>query len=254
MDIINTEKFEVQTLLSKIDCDDFYSAIESFDPSFLISRGHGLKTLGVASYLDVPHPTAIKFYNAADGTLSSYIKKAAQVNPLLINHFEKIYETLCDFFSQRFNVKCCLHKIAGIPGFHIYENHPSFSYQSSHVPHFDKQYEMLYPLFLTKSAQVDYMGKTISFTLPIKLPGCQSGIRFWDLHYQDVQEKNSAKLITDLSEMKPYILQYSVGDLVYHSGHFLHQIKAWSTIINDVPRVTLQGHGLFYNNQLHLYW
>jgi hypothetical protein len=256
LDTLKINKFEAKSLLTENSCNNIYSIIESINPAFLVSRGLGLETLGGASYLDIPHPTARKYYNAnaTGGNLSSYIIKANQENPLLLNNFAKLYEIICDFFSKQFKVKCSLHQIAAVPGFHIHANHPSYSSQSSHIPHFDAQYEMLYPLFADSSKQISFMGKTISFTLPIKLPGCQSGIRFWDLHYQDVLNKNTSTITSELLKMKPYTLQYQVGDIVFHSGHYLHQIKAWTTNIKDSPRVTLQGHGLFHNDQLYLYW
>jgi len=246
--------FEVSALLSQSECEQIYSSMNSFDVHSFADRMPGLSTLGYSSYLDIEHPISSKYYGSTGGTLSSYLAKASKLNPLLKEAFKDLYGTICDFFSRRFNAECRLHELAAPPGFHIYKNHPSFASQSSHVPHFDGQYEMLLPIFSENLNREDCLKRTLSFTLPITLPSCYSGIRYWEFDYKEITSSKRESIITKLSTLKPSNLLYEPGVIVYHSGHLLHQIKAWSAQPIDTPRITLQGHGLLINDLLYLYW
>lgn len=253
--LLDITTFEVASLFSEDSCKNIDTTIACIDPSLLFSRGPGLDTFGCAAYLDVPHPKATKYYTGtSSGSLSTYFLNSRKLNPLLKSLFPDIYNTICGFFAERFRVQCRLHEIAAVPGFHIYANNQLFRYQASHIPHFDSQYEMLIPLFAPGSNPLDFYRKTLSFTLPVSLPGCESGIRFWDIHYLDTLSTDKASTIGKLTSMKPHTLQYKVGQLVYHSGHLLHQIKAWSANPIDPLRITMQGHGVFVDDQLFLYW
>ena len=247
-------KFEVASLLSENECKRIYSSINLLDMKCFVDRMAGLSTLGYSSYLDIEHPIASKYYGPTGGTLSSYLAKANQLNPFLRETFKELYSTISDFFSKRFNVECRPHELAALPGFHLYSNHHSFSSQTSHIPHFDGQYEMLLPIFSSELSRDKCFNKTLSFTLPISLPSCYSGIRFWEFHYKDVVNSKDGSLAAKLSTLKPNELRYEIGTIVYHSGHLLHQIKAWSAKQLDAPRVTLQGHGLLVDDILYLYW
>jgi hypothetical protein len=248
------ELFKEFSLLSIDDCDNIYEVIRSLPDSCFINRMRGMKTLGLSSYLDVGHRKTSKLVRNSCRDLSSYISGSNASNAVLKSLFHDLYKRLCVFFSGRFNVTCRLHDVAAAPGFHIYYNFPEFIAQSAHVPHFDLQYEDMIELLAPGLDGADVMGRTISFTLPIMLPNCESGLRIWDFHYRDVLSDDKKSLVARLSTLSPSTIKYAAGRIVYHSGHVLHQIKAWRASQEDKPRVTLQGHGLFIQDCLYLYW
>jgi hypothetical protein len=253
-DLASDELFKESSLLSPHDCDNIYEVISSLPDSCFINRMRGMKTLGLSSYLDVGHRETSKLLPHSCGELSSYISGSNASNILLKSLFDDLYKRLCIFFSDIFNISCQLHDIAAAPGFHIYYNFPEFISQSTHVPHFDLQYQDMIGLLAPGLDRADVMGRTISFTLPISLPNYESGLRIWDFHYREVLSNGKESLVDRLSNLSPSIIKYEAGRIVYHSGHVLHQIKAWRASQEDKPRITLQGHGLLIQDCLYLYW
>ena len=251
---MKVDQVEVGDLLSPADCNKIVDCINSQSPSNFIHRRPGLHTFGAASYLDIKNTKTAKYYQYEAGTLTSYLALAREHNPSLISLFSGIYSYIEYFFSLRFNIKCYVHRLAAVPGFHLYDNHLDFVKQNNHIPHFDCQYEGILPLFSCGMTSSSLIGKTISFTIPISLPSCQGGMRVWDFHYKDIASNDKSDKMTKLATMTPKNIKYKVGNIVYHSGHILHQILAWSALPGDAMRITLQGHGLLFEETLYLYW
>lgn len=248
-----SRKIDTVRLITSSQCQTITSSVTSLNHLF-IDRNIGFSTLGVSSYLDINHPVSSRYWGSSPGSIESYLASAKTLNPTLDNFFISLYNLVCRFFSSRFQVECILHPTCARPGFHHYNNHPSNSRQISHIPHFDGQYEQLLPMFSGSLTPYECIHNTLSFTLPICLPACGSGLKYWEFHYEDTLNISRDTCIGRLSSIKPRELIYEVGDLVYHSGHLLHQIKAWPARSSDSPRITLQGHGLLFNNILYLYW
>jgi hypothetical protein len=248
------DQVEVSEILSSADCRRIVDCINSQGSSSFIYRRPGLHTFGAASYLDIKNRISAKYYKCNAGTLTSYLALAGRHNPSLVSLFSGLYTYIEDFFSQRFNVNCNIHSLTAVPGFHLYENHFDFARQSSHIPHFDGQYQGILPLFPHTMNSLTLLKNTISFTIPVSLPSCQGGMRIWDYHYKDIASNDKCDTVAKLSSMKPNYIKYKIGSIVYHSGNLLHQILAWSALPDDPMRITLQGHGILFEGTLYLYW
>jgi hypothetical protein len=49
-------------------------------------------------------------------------------------------------------------------------------------------------------------------------------------------------------------IPYTVGRVVVHSGHLLHQAAGVTKVAVTDERITLQGHGVFADGAWRLYW
>jgi hypothetical protein len=100
--------------------------------------------------------------------------------------------------------------------------------------------------------------RTISFTLPIKLPKRGGGLNVWDVNYQEFVNAGDRGLINQVEEMQSLSLQtfypYQVGNLVIHGGHSLHQIAPVDRVYPTDERIALQGHGIYIGDRWYLYW
>lgn len=252
--MLTINNFRRKELLQKKETCTITQSLLSLPEKIFIPRLEGMKTLGAASYLDIKNKNSAKYWASNGNDINYYLELAKKFNPILKNSYFKLYEKLCNFFSNEFNVECKLHEKAALPGFHIYDNRENFSSQNAHIPHFDGQYEELGELFNTNRKSTDYNQRTLSFTLPISLPNTKCGMRTWDFHYNETQNKNKEEIKNKLKRIKPQLIDYKTGTMVYHSGKSLHQIKSWSAMKNEKPRITLQGHGILIDNELYLYW
>lgn len=258
--MLNINGFITKKLLEIHESEKFSEMMTSMPDSFFCGRIDGMKTLGAASYIDIKNEHSSKYWVGSGKDIEYYLDKAKVYNPILLTFFQDLYCKLCKFFEKEFKVKCILHDIAAIPGFHIYDNLYKFSNQQNHIPHFDGQYEGLASLFGLQINERDlienFLHKTLSFTIPISLPNNTCGLRVWDYHYLDTLEDDKEKAKQKLRTANQRIINYKIGHIVYHSGNYLHQIKSWSCTENEIGRrrITLQGHGLLNNDFLYLYW
>ena len=247
-------------LIAEETANKIVDELEAVPSEFFCSRFKGMKTLGAASYLDIRNARSSKYYATTGGDIKYYLEKAAKYNPILLKLCQHIYAKLCVYFEKEFNIKCKLHNKAALPGLHIYENLDHFKQQKNHIPHFDGQYEDLLPLFgIDNHNNVDtrkHLKKTLSYTLPISLPSESCGLRVWNFDYLDTLNEDKEEVKKKLKATRPREINYKIGELVYHSGNNLHQIKSWSYVEGKEKhkRVTLQGHGYVSNNSLYLYW
>jgi hypothetical protein len=192
-------------------------------------------TLGAASYMDAAMGRAL------------YIQRAAQYNPILQEHFGWALERVRECISRAIGLSAEWHPGAALPGFHIYSAHPEFTRPIASI-HFDKQYELL-----------DWQGLSepdfahpLSFTLAFVLPLSGGGLNVWDADCRFVPPQ--MKISELISNRAPAYHRYTPGELVLHSGNFLHQIAPTNRFDPEDRRITLQGHGIKAGNYLYLYW
>jgi len=251
----DSKLFKSKKLFDENEVDELLKIILETPDNLFCQRFDGMKTLGAASYLDIKNQNSAKYWHSSGSDLKTYLSMANDYNPILRNLFSNVYQKLCNFFSSEFGVFCELHPNTAVPGFHIYENFCQFGAQQNHIPHFDGQYQDLMPIFHQIGSQIhDFNGKTLSFTIPISLPNTESGLKIWDLHLNQTRTEDKESLKEKFLQLKSQFIRYEEGVIVYHSGHMLHQIKSWLAEPEDKKRITLQGHGLFENDCLFLYW
>tara|TARA_B100001939_G_scaffold51740_1_gene40995 strand:+ start:1634 stop:2410 length:777 start_codon:yes stop_codon:yes gene_type:complete len=258
--MLDIKGFKVTQLIKEDTAKKIADDLASIPEELFCSRFHGMKTLGAASYLDIKNERSTKYYSSSGKDIEYYLEMAAKTNPILLKLFEHIYTRLCKFFEEELHIKCRLHSKAALPGFHIYDNINIFKEQSNHIPHFDGQYEDLLSLFGSEKQLNEvcrsHLNKTLSYTLPISLPSNTGGLRVWDFNYLDTLNKDKVEVKKKLMGTSPRTIKYKIGELVYHSGNNLHQIKSWTYEEGEAStkRITLQGHGFVNNDQLYLYW
>ena len=121
--------------------------------------------------------------------------------------------------------------------------------------HFDMQYERVpFP----ERARPGFE-RPISFTLPLVLPRRGGGLTTFDVTLEQINafylRTGSSVTLDDLTPLlRPAYHPYEPGTLVLHSGHMLHRIAPVSAVDPDDERITLQGHGVFYDGEWKLYW
>jgi hypothetical protein len=140
------------------------------------------------------------------------------------------------------------------PGFHIWRV-PGIPTRPEASLHFDMQYERV-PFPERARSGFD---KPISFTLPLVLPRGGGGLTVWDVTVDQVNAfyRRTGYSVT-LDDLTLLLTSrhhaYEPGTLVLHSGHMLHQIAPVPTVQPDDERISLQGHGVFYDGEWKLYW
>lgn len=204
-------------------------------------------TLGSASYLDASK------YSKEESDLSKedIVKRLTEYNPILKASFSELLETIRYFFEKKIGIECRYSSILAYPGFHIFKSSSENSNQYNHEPHFDGQYETLMKIMNIKNVSAEDL---LSFTLPIALPLEGGGLRMWDWNYTNNKGKTSEEIINGIKKSKIVNIEYNEGEIIWHNGLYLHQIKAWSSSENSTPRITMQGHGCLINNKMYLYW
>ncbi len=203
-----------------------------------------MHTLGSASYLDASR-------YSEEMTVDETIKKLTRYNGLLQDTFHDLYETVRSFFEKEFGFDCSYSQNLAYPGFHIFNSSQSYSLQANHEPHFDGQYQT----FMKVLGIEDVTSKQLlSFTLPIALPHNGGGLRMWDWTYDDNKEKSKEEIISGIKDSKMVNIEYNEGEIIWHSGLNLHQIKSWQSSEKSESRITLQGHGFLIEKTMFLYW
>jgi hypothetical protein len=138
-----------------------------------------------------------------------------------------------------------------LPGFHVWLAPAVFTKPKAPI-HFDMQYRaMEWPPGADLS-------RLISFTLPLRLPGAGGGLNVWEATYEEFREALDKGWIDGASDLQRFHprqhVAYTVGRLVMHSGHILHQVAPCARVEPDDERLTLQGHGVWCSGRWSLYW
>ncbi|PAX52575.1 ATP-grasp domain-containing protein [Brunnivagina elsteri] len=231
-----------EQILTPQQCDDIYSTIHSLK-NLWIKRGESPKyfsTLGTASYLDF-----LKLANFA----GDYEARFKEYNPILQEKFGWLYELIREYLERTLLNPVVYKEDAAMPGFHIWQDDNLITKPNA-TTHFDLQYRNL----KWDKEKIDAVN-TISFTLPIKLPQSGGGLNVWDFHYLDAYKQAIAGDVEISKRFRNQTFHpYTVGEIVVHSGHTLHQIAPTTFIYPGDERITLQCHGLYCDGQWLLYW
>ncbi|QLE57058.1 RimK family alpha-L-glutamate ligase [Nostoc sp. TCL26-01] len=233
-------------IITTEQCAEVYSTIQDLKEHWL-SRGQepsAFFTLGTAAYLD--------FLNISNFS-GDYYPRAKQYNSLLQQHFAWLYELVRNSLEKQLQAPVSYHDDFALPGFHIWQTPAIFTKSTASV-HFDLQYQNLN---WQNKDTIDFR-QTISFTLPIKLPHLGGGLNVWDLTYEELTNSRDPHDLGDIEVMQRLrnktFHPYTVGNIVLHGGHSLHQIGAIAKVYPDDERITLQGHGVYHNGRWLLYW
>jgi len=206
-------------------------------------------TLGAALYLDRPREETLERFGVPRPPEDQYRALSTATNALLERHFTALYDALARALGSLLDAEVRYAAGRALPGFHIFQHAAIYARQTAHVPHFDRQYECIeWP----GADQIDF-NTAISVTLPIRLPAQGGGLRVWDLNLFEVQATTPDRARERAAKAQSCTHAYSPGELVCHRGHLLHQIVPWVSQPDD-ERITLQGHGLYFDGAWQLYW
>jgi len=206
-----------------------------------------LHTLGAAAYLDAPDPASLRAHGGDVPAESLYYPRAAASRAMMLARFGALYDAIRDALDTLLDAPTRVTEIQALPGFHVYHSGAEHAVQRNHVPHYDRPY-----LHLDWEEPVD-TDRTLSFTLPLSLPGVGGGLRLWPVDYLEMRTLPRDAVKARLRSTPPADLDYTPGTLVVHSGHHLHQIRAWSGAPGEL-RITLQGHAIRAADHWLLYW
>jgi hypothetical protein len=231
-----TEHFAFIPILSEPECLELLAEIDG--QRAIWTRRHPQTpffTLGAASYLDAkPVPR-------------TYFARAEATNQLLVHRFANLYARVRAALVSHLDAAILDLPSAGLPGFHIFGSHPAFRDPTGSV-HFDLQYELVpwpEPLF---------RDQVLSFTLPLTMPTGGGGLRYWDLTPDSLAKLRPVEQKALIGESPMHYLPYTIGTLVLHSGHLLHQIAPAPELTVKDRRVTLQGHIGRTSEGYYWYW
>jgi hypothetical protein len=203
--------------------------------SLWVFRQPGFFTLGRAAYMDCRSPPAREHY----------LREAGWLNEELLRGFAPLYDNLIATLEEALGEPCRLIEWQAIPGFHIWLGRgiPRIGFDAASV-HFDLQY---FDLGLD-GGEWPTLDEVVSFTLPVRLPQAGGGLNVWDVTHPE-QVGWEAWPYKAVSRVP-----YSVGSLVLHTGHEMHQIAPVERIAEGDQRVCLQGHGIRKDGAWLLYW
>jgi hypothetical protein len=201
-------------------------------------------TLGVNGYLDL----------AGDpGGQWRYIDNVVESNARLTTHFASLLGAVRVALAGHLGEPATFDHPFAFPGMHIWESEAIPVARGASL-HFDLQHEWL---VWPPGVEPD-RSATISFTLPLQLPGAGAALRTWDYTYEEFRAARRAARPTRLREAaathRSTDHRYNVGTMVVHSGHVLHQIAPVDSVGHEDRRITLQGHGMRAAGAWHLYW
>lgn len=201
-------------------------------------------TLGAAPY-DI---------NYATDSQEVYFQRAGCYRGLLVESFGSLYSTVQDLLTRHLRASIQYSRSLALPGFSIWLADAIPTIQNPAHLHFDTHY-------LHYCAGLEDSLKQISFTLPIRLPHEDSGLRMWELtldEFVTALEHGEVAGVGDLARIAQRgeltVVRYKPGTLVIHSGNQLHQVQEIEGAIENDERLTLQGHAVYRKGAWELFW
>jgi hypothetical protein len=194
----------------------------------------GFFTLGINCYMDLA--------NSKDAN-ASYFDRAENNNEMLSGHFADVYIRLGEVLNESLQTRTLFEKRLAMPGFHVWLS-GSIPRNKTASVHFDLQY-----LPIVEPGRQAGPVETMSFTIPIRLPGAGGGLNVWPLRWPEDRAQAKGALATPCERM-----EYRPGEMVLHNGLWLHQIGEVSDVTPDDIRITLQGHAVRMDDRTILYW
>jgi hypothetical protein len=192
-------------------------------------------TLGYAAYMDCRDPVS----------RLRYFEDAPRLNRALVDHFGALYRSVIASLEEALTAPVELAARQAIPGFHVWLGRgvPHLGFDAGSV-HFDLQYLDNGLLGERWPTAVD----VVSFTLPVRLPKAGGGLNVWDIRHPEP----AGREVWPFTRMSR--VQYTLGSLVLHTGHELHQIAPVERIEEGDERICLQGLAIRQSGIWLLYW
>jgi hypothetical protein len=191
-------------------------------------------TLGRATYLDALNP--------------EYFNLAAESNEIMYSHFGEFLENQIEFFKELLRAPVEYKDGFSVPGFHIFESHPSLTKQVA-KPHIDVPFDDL-----EKGAQLT-MDEMFLYSAAVELPSAGAAMESWfNITVHDAL-KDGVEACMERTKHEPSVLlEHHVDNMMIHSGTFFHQIEKLREHVDGEHRITLQGHALKMGGIWYLYW
>lgn len=224
-------------LLTNAETTEVYQTVHELKQKWI--QRHPLLpfyTLGLASYIDVPQDK------------QGYYQQAKLYNSILRDRLGWLYDRLAEILTEYLQAPITYPENLALPGFHIFLSHPAFTHPVGSI-HFDKSYMFHWQ----PSPEVDF-NNPISFTLTINLPEHGGGLNVWDVQYEEAKQLDNLELEKLANQRHKTFHPYKVGNLVLHSGYAVHQIAPATNLQPKDERITLQGHGIKYQNCWQIHW
>lgn len=235
-------QWQVVDMLTPGECAQWLAVIDALRPHW-VRRGPptlSAYTLGAATYLDA-QPLAL------------YQQMAAQLNPVLQQHFADLYQMLELVLAPHVGPVAPAHGLA-LPGFHVYgepegQQMSPASCQFMEQPvgsiHVDMPYRS-HQAYWAQFAQVDFVD-TLTFTLCLRAPLHGAGLNVWGQMQFDEghppQQMPRGRF--DPAALGPAVrYPYREGGLHFFRGHLVHQMAPGVQLSGQDRRVTLQGHAV----------
>lgn len=196
-------------------------------------------TLGAAAYLDGPRVGFAK-----------YQQEARRLNPVLTGRFGFVHDRLRAAVSRLVGSQARYDDRVALPGFHVFLSEPSAPQPVASM-HYDMQYQ-----------QIDWRGwgtpdrdKQLSLTVTFALPASGGGLLVWNINRLAIEKMGDAQRRAHAAANRNATYHpYTVGHLVAHSGHQLHQIATTRDLQRSDQRITMQAHALPVDGQWLIYW
>jgi hypothetical protein len=196
-------------------------------------------TMGRASYLDGP-----KLGFAA------FQEEALKLNPILHARFGWLHERLRQAVSTVVGSEARFDERLALPGFHIYLSDPAKVQPVASV-HFDMQFEKI---DWSSIGAVD-RDQQLSLTVAIDLPASGGGLLVWNVNRLEIEKMTPEVRREHMAANRNAAYHaYTVGNLVVHSGHQLHQIAKTKDVQATDRRITMQSHASPVNGEWVIYW
>jgi hypothetical protein len=95
----------------------------------------------------------------------------------------------------------------------------------------------------------------LSLTVTFELPAGGGGLYVWNVNRLEIEHMSPAERRAHTAANRHATLTpYTVGNLVIHSGHQLHQIAPLHDPQPNDRRITLQAHALPVDSRWIIYW
>ncbi len=202
-------------------------------------------TYGRAAYLDFCLPRADPQRDYVDAVGHSNRGLASVLGDFLDRLRAKIEELLGEPVAYA-------PETLALPGVHVFRG---FGIRSAGDAgyHFDVQYQRL-PL----PAPIDPDTPPISVTVPLRNPAHGTGLRVYNVTYDDYLRAYHQGRIAGLDDLvrrkTSAYYPYRVGTLIVHRGLVVHCLTSPGPILATDERITVQCHGIRCGGVWILYW
>lgn len=192
-------------------------------------------------------------YTVAHNDRQDYYAKVAAVNETLAEHFGWLYQKLVRALTGILNAPVQFEQRFSRPGFLIQlVGQDPRCWEVSGGPHWDWDFLLLdWKPALPSELDIE---KSMSFTIPIRLPKAGGGLLVWeDIQAADTIQLARAESISIeeatsqlVGRQQPIRYDYQAGNIIYHPGGTVHGILSSSTTEASDERITLQAYALFH--------